>query len=114
LDAAADHDARPGPRVVVAARLGAAGVDPRRAAEVAHPDHQRAVEHAAVAEVLDELAHGRVDLARQAADALEVVLVGVPAAEGDLDEADARLDEPAGQQAALAELGAAVSGPAGG
>src|SRR5262245_36339766 len=47
-DAAARQDARPGPRIVVAARLGAAIVDPRRAAEIPHPDNQRAVQETAI------------------------------------------------------------------
>ena len=42
------------------------------------------------------------------ADPLVVLLVGVPAVGPDLDERDARLDQPAGQQAALAERVAAV------
>ena len=49
------------PRVVVAA---GAGVDPRRAAEFAHPDHERPVEHAALLEVGDELRHRLVDQSR--------------------------------------------------
>ena len=42
------------------------------------------------------------------ADLLVVVLVRVPAVGADLDERDPRLDQPAGQQAALAERVAAV------
>ena len=38
LDAAAGQHRAPGARIVVAARLGAARVDLRRAAELAHPD----------------------------------------------------------------------------
>ena len=81
LDAAAQHGQAPGPRVVVAARLGAAGVDVRRAAELAHPDHQRAVEQAAVLQVVDQRGDRRVDLPGERLDAVEVVLVRVPAAE---------------------------------
>ena len=51
---------------------------------------------------------GRVDLAGQVLDAGEVVLVRVPAAEGDLDERHADLDQPAGHQAAVAEAAGAV------
>ena len=42
------------------------------------------------------------------ADFFVVLLVGVPAVGADLDERDAGLDQPAGQQAALAERGPAV------
>ena len=54
LDAAAEHRQAPRPRVVVAARLRPAGVDVRRPAELAHPDHQRAVEQAPVLQVVDQ------------------------------------------------------------
>src|SRR5207247_134633 len=94
-DAGARHHAAPRTRIVIAARLGAAGVDPWRAAELAHPDDQRVVEQPAVLQILDQAAHGRIDLAGELADAFEVVLVRVPAAEGDLDELDAGLDQAA-------------------
>src|SRR5205823_824002 len=51
LDAAAGHHQVPGARIVVAARLGAAGVDVRRAPELAHPDDQRRVEQAALLQI---------------------------------------------------------------
>ena len=51
LDAAADQDARPGARIVIAAGLGAARVDLRRPAELAHPDHQRVIEQTALFQV---------------------------------------------------------------
>src|SRR5689334_20741527 len=84
---------RPGPRVVVAARLLALAVGLRRAAELAHPDDQRAVEQAALLQVGDEGAHGRGRLLGVLLDAGEVVLVRVPAAQRHLDEAHARLDQ---------------------
>src|SRR5205823_1805271 len=48
LDAAADHHRAPRPGPVVAAALA---VDLRGAAELAHPDDQRAVEQAALLQV---------------------------------------------------------------
>src|SRR5262245_2035968 len=91
-DAAADHDARPGPRIVVAAGLSAALVDAWCAAEIAHPHNQGAIEQAALAEIDNELAHRRIDLTRQRADALEVVLVCIPTAQRDFDELHAGFD----------------------
>src|SRR5262249_24879683 len=38
-ETSAEHDERPGTRIGIAPRLGAALVDPRRAAEFAHPDN---------------------------------------------------------------------------
>src|SRR5262249_33947131 len=108
-DAAAEHDARPGPRIVVAAGLGAALIDPRRTAELAHPDHQRRIQEAAFTQVGDELAHRRIDLTGKLRHASEVVLVRVPAAEADLDEGDAGFDEAAGQEAAVGEAARAVA-----
>ena len=61
-----------------------------------------------VLQVVDQRGEGRVDLPGELADAVVVLLVGVPAVGADLDERDAGLDEPAGQQAALAERRAAV------
>ena len=40
---------------------------------------------------------------------LEIVLMGVPAAQVDFDERDALFDQPAGHQAAAAEAGLAVA-----
>src|SRR5262249_3533284 len=54
LDAAAEQDRAPGPRVVVTARLGPAGIDPRRATKLTHPDDKGAVEQTAFLQVADE------------------------------------------------------------
>ena len=74
----------------------------RRAAELAAPDDQRLVEQAAALQVLeqagDRLVHRAAGLGVVRLD----VAVGVPLAAGaavELDEADAPLDQPAGQQA---------------
>ena len=66
------------------------------------------LEHAPLLQVGDQGGEPRVDLVGQLADLLVVLLVGVPAVGADLDEGDAGLDQPAGQQAALAERGPAV------
>ena len=90
-------------------------VDLRRAAELAHPDDQRRIEQAAGSQVFHQGGPGRVEDVAQALDGVEVLLVRVPAdavvvhtAQGDLDERHAALDQPAGQQAALAEQVAAI------
>src|SRR5439155_167724 len=80
----------------------------RRPLELAAADDERRVEEVLVGEVFDQGAHGRVELARELGDVLEVLLVRVPAAESDLDEGNARLDEPARHEDALAEAAHAV------
>src|SRR5436309_520791 len=52
---------------------------------------------------MNQRGHGGVGLPGQLLHAVEVVIVGVPAVAGDLDERDAALDEPAGQEATLTE-----------
>ena len=107
LDAAAAHAGHAGRRPVIAAGRR---VDLRRPAEVAEPHDQRVVQQPAVVQVFQQ---GRVAAIehRQLAllQALEVVLVRVPAAVGDGDELHARLDQPPGQQARLAERASAVA-----
>ena len=104
---AAGHRQRPGLRPVVAADVA---VDPRRAAELRHRDHQHVVEHA----------RGRPgprsgrrtawsNFGHQAEVAVEVVAVRVPAVGGDLDEGHARLEQPPGQQHVPAEVVRAVA-----
>ena len=86
----------------------AAGVDGGSAAELAHPDHERFVEHAALLQVGDQRGERLVDFFAEFFHAGEVVVVGVPAVLHDFDERDARFDQAAGQQAAGAEIVAAV------
>ena len=50
-DAAAEQHRRPGPREVIAA---SAVVDARRAAKLAHPDHQRIVQQTALVQIVQE------------------------------------------------------------
>ena len=65
---------------------------------------QRRFQQAAVGQVLEQGRERRVEPGQEAVlQGDEVVLVRVPAAVGDGDEPDARLDQPPRQQAALAE-----------
>ena len=100
-DAAAGQGHAERPRIVVAAGVG---VDARRAAELAHPDHQRPVEQAAFLQVAAPGPRSPGRPARSGACTRSKLswCVSQPF-EVDLDERDARLDQPAGQQAALAE-----------
>src|SRR4051794_7170974 len=99
LDAAAGQPAAGGLAVVVAAGLAVAlAVAGDGAAELAAPDDQRLVQHPALLEVLQQRRRRAVQLATVALEALLDVRVVVPRADGDLDEADALLDEPAGDE----------------
>ena len=107
LEAAAGEHAghRAGP-VVAAGVL----VDLRRAAELAGADDDRAVQHAAVVEVLDQGRQRLIEVRQQAGlQGVEVLAVRVPAADADGDEADAGLDQPASRERALAERVRAVA-----
>src|SRR5262245_6141668 len=91
-DAGAGEAHAEGARVVVAA---AVGIDAWRAAKLAHPDHQRPLQPAAIAQVLDQGGEARIDSFAQLLCADEVVLVRIPTVRFDLDEGDAGLDETA-------------------
>ena len=71
-----------------------------RAAELAAPDHERVVQHAAGLQVLDEGVAGAVDVATLQRQIAGQVAVVVPAAVEDLHEADVAFDHAPGQQAA--------------
>ena len=95
----------------------AVGVDLRRAAEFAHPDDRAScrASRAAFRSSISVAQAGSSTLA-QLLDRVEVVGVRVPAedlvvdaAQRDFDERHAALDQPPGQQAALAEAIAAVA-----
>jgi len=83
-------------------------VDLRRAAELAAPPHDRGVQQAPVAEVLEERRHAGVELGELGAHRLEVLFVGVPSPGVDGHIRDAALDQPPRHQARLAEGVAAV------
>ena len=87
----------------------ARAVEPRRPAELAPDDHQHAVGQPPVVEVFDQRRHGGVERRDLLAAALGDRGVVVPVPLGDRDERHARLDQPAGQQAALADPGPAVA-----
>ena len=105
-DARAEQQDAVGPAVVVAAGVA---VDLGRPAELAHHHDQRVVEQAPLAEVFDQRGDPLVERRGQGVlDRREVLRVRVPAelahaAVVDRDERDARLDQPAGQQARLAD-----------
>ena len=82
-------------------------------AELAGHDHDRPVQESPFLQVQDQLGEGAVDGSLEVDHPLVAVLVSVEVAKrdvpgGDLHEADARLDEPAGQKAALTEAARAV------
>ena len=114
LDAAAGHPHGEAQVVVVAApaRFGLG-----RAAELAAPEDQRAVEQAPALQVLEQAGDGLVGLGGLAEVVLLDVAVGVPllvarSAAGDhADEADAVLDELPRQQAAPAVIVASAPSP---
>ena len=83
-------------------------------AELAGHDHDRPVQKPPFLQVQDQLGDGAVDGPLEVDHAVVAVLVRVEVAKrdvpgGDLHEPDARLDEPAGQEAALAEAAGAVT-----
>ena len=75
----------------------------RRAAELAAPDHERVVEHAALLEVGDQGGAGLVGRLAQLAHVLVDAVVEVPVAVVELNEPHAALGQPAGQQAVVGE-----------
>ena len=112
LDAAAGQHQAVAEVPVVAA---GAGVDLRRAAELAHHHDQRAFQHAAIRPGRQEARHRRVELRQQFVLELgEVVAVRVPGGvgvrcPGDAGDARAGLDQPPRQQHALTVDVAAVA-----
>ena len=93
-------------RPVVAAVVA---VDLRRPAELRHDDHQRAVQHAALGQVVEQRGEGAVELAELLDVEVEVLVVRVVVGVRHLDEGDAVLQQPAGQQAVPAEVVRAVA-----
>src|SRR5207253_999760 len=86
-------------------------LDRRRSAEFPAPDDQRLVEQAALFQVLEQGADSLVALFGEAAVVnLDVVMAipGLPLAVPDLDEADAALNEPAGDEDLLGLRAGAV------
>ena len=102
LDAAAGQPHGESVRVVVAAVVPAP-LDHRRAAELATPDHQGVLEHPALLEVLDQPGARPVGVLAVLLEVLDEVAVLVPGFMEDLDEPDAPLGQPTGQQAGVGE-----------
>src|SRR5262249_42320892 len=100
LDAAAGEQERKALDVMIAA---AAPLRHRRAAELAAPDHQRLVEHAALLEVGDQRRRRAVDLLSLEDEIVLHVRVVIPVAMIKLDEAYASLGETPRQQAVRRE-----------
>ena len=80
-----------------------------RSAELAHHHHDRRIEHPAAVQIFDQGADGRVDQGKHPLHAAFEAGMKVPTAERERDEPNARLDQPAGEQCALAPLVPAVA-----
>ena len=74
-----------------------------RTTELAAPDDQRVLEHAARLQVEQQAGAGLVGLLALAGDVFGEVAVLVPSAVQDLDDADAAFDHAAGEQGAVSE-----------
>src|SRR6185369_6844635 len=95
LDAAAGEDDAEDLGPVIAA---VGGVDLRRATELGGDHDERGGQHAALVEVVDERGERLVERRELLLDAVLDVVVHVPAAIGERDEADTALDEAAGEE----------------
>ena len=104
--ATSSHNA-PAARPVVSTGVA---VNPGSSSEFAHPQNDRAFQHAEPIEVLDQSTHGLIKY-RQASilESIENVLMIIPAAEADFDKRNAHFDQTSGHQAAAAKIVAAVS-----
>src|ERR1019366_5528031 len=102
VDAAARPHGGPGIREMAAAITW-------RPAELAHPDDEGVVEHAALLEVADEHGHGAIQPGSTQDHVSGGAIMIVPAAMEDLDKRDARFDQTPRQQARLAEPMRAIS-----
>ena len=100
LDAAAGHPDREGFAVVVSSVFLTVGAALRvgRPAELAAPDDERLVEHAALLEVFDQGGRRLVDVAGHLGQLVLQAAVVIPVAVVELDEPNAFLGEAAGQQ----------------
>ena len=80
----------------------------RRAPELATPPDDRAVEQAALGQILQQRRHPLVQFGEHAAHGLEMLLVRIPTVVVDRHVADTFFDQPARHQARLAEGRATV------
>src|SRR5262249_35598172 len=106
LDAAAGERARPGAGEVIAADVP---VDAGRAAELTERDDQCRLQQSALFQVEDLRAHDVVQLGDQLTVAFKIVGMAVPPGPADLDHRYAGLDQSAGDQGVLAEVGSAIA-----
>src|SRR5262245_42240342 len=83
-------------------------IDARSPAELAHPNHDRLVQHAAIAQILHQCSKWLVDLFTQGSRAREVIVMGIPTIHTRFDKRYARLDQAACQQTRRAKLRTAV------
>ena len=105
LGAAAGHPHAEVARMVVAA-VGVGGERPLRvdgAAELPSPDDEGVVEHPAALEVLDERGRRLIGVEALGLEIVGKIAVVVPTAVEDLHDANAALDEPAGEDQAVGE-----------
>src|SRR5690606_37290950 len=107
LDAAAGEHAGVGCGIVIAATVD---VDVRGTTEFGSDGDQGRVEQTALLKVVEQCTDRLVEFGKLRRDASVDIDVHVPAAGNDFDDADAVLDEAAGQKATLAESAGAVSG----
>ena len=106
LHSASADDDRPASRPVIAARVL---IDPRSASEFAHPDDRRRVQQPARGQVSDERRHPLIELGQQPPrQCIEVVGMGIPAVQRDLDIGHALLDQTSRHQATRAERASAI------
>ena len=104
LDAAAGEPPAVGLAEVIAALgIGGIALAERRAAEFAAPDDERVVEHAALLQILHERRRRAFGVVALLLELREQVAVLVPAGVHQLHEADAALQQPAGDQAVVGE-----------
>src|SRR5262249_3090789 len=80
--------------VMIASRLVAFVVDLRRAAELAHPDHQRALEQAAFLKIGDQSGKCGINLGAELLDFAEVVLMRIPPIRFHFDKRHTLLHQP--------------------
>ena len=81
------------------------GVDDGRAAELAHADDERFLQHAALLQIGDQTRKPRIELRREGLHLVEVVAVRIPAVEDHLDQPHTLFQEAASDEAAPLEDG---------
>ena len=85
-----------------------AGVDLWRAAKFTERDDQSVFQQAAFFQVVEQCAHGMIEVCTQFAMSFEVLAMAVPPGSRDFDERRPGFDESASDQTLLSELARAV------